>query len=196
MGLRVFIDLKDLPLEDFFPTELLEAMTSASLYVAIFSTPYAQSPWCLADLALMLKSGTIISPICYLVQPDVRHLVHEKGIHAADLLKHQKKGVYSTDKLEEWKLVLLKALFYKGENINNNGQKQRVLKNIVSRVWEVMKRARLDVAKHHEAIEEVSADFETTVGESTKAYPDVQIVGIRGMGGPGKITLPENLSNV
>ncbi|GLJ25362.1 hypothetical protein SUGI_0485640 [Cryptomeria japonica] len=37
MGLKIFLDSDDLQLGDFFPTELQQAMSMASLHIAIFS---------------------------------------------------------------------------------------------------------------------------------------------------------------
>ncbi|GLJ35496.1 hypothetical protein SUGI_0713780 [Cryptomeria japonica] len=112
MGLKVFLDSEDLQLADFFPTGLQEAISRASLHIAIFSPSYAESPWCLAELSFMLKSGTPIIPVFYHIQPeDLRHLVHGKGIYATAFVKHQEKGRYSENRLEEWKMALHTASF-------------------------------------------------------------------------------------
>ncbi|GLJ35940.1 hypothetical protein SUGI_0721170 [Cryptomeria japonica] len=196
MGIRVFLDSEELQLGDFFPWEPQKAITSASIQVAIFSRAYAESAWCLAELSFMLKSGTPIIPVFYQVQPDdLRHVVQGKGIYAAAFLKHQEKGRYSKNRLEEWKMALHTVSFYKGERINNDDEEQRVLKNIVNRVLTVMKIVPLEVAKHPVGLDEAVADFETTVCESGKTHSNVQVVGIWGMGGSGKTTLAKEIYN-
>ncbi|XP_057823687.2 probable 2' cyclic ADP-D-ribose synthase BdTIR [Cryptomeria japonica] len=120
MGLNVFLDSHNLHLGDRFPEALQQAMSRASLHLAIFSPTYAQSPWCLAELSFMLKTATPIIPIFYRVQPnDLRHLIHGKGIYAASFLEHEKKGRYSIHKLQEWKMALHEVSFYTGESIDN-----------------------------------------------------------------------------
>ncbi|XP_059073352.1 TMV resistance protein N-like [Cryptomeria japonica] len=193
LGLKVFLDSNDLHLGDIFTIELQEAMSSASLHIAIFSPTYARSPWCLAELCFMLKTGTPIIPIFYQVQPeDVCHL---KGTYAAAFLEHEAKGRYRKDQLLEWKMALHNVSFYKGESVNNSEEEQRVLKNVVNRVVEKMKIVPLEVAKHPVGLEEVVADFEMTVNEFAKNHPDNQIVGIWGMGVSGKTTLAKELYN-
>ncbi|GLJ14735.1 hypothetical protein SUGI_0238820 [Cryptomeria japonica] len=174
LGLNVFLDSHDLHLGDFFPTQLQQAMSRASLHVVILSPTYAQSPWCLAELSFMLSTGTPVILVFYRVQPgDLRHL---KGIYADFFSEHEEKGRY-IDKLEEWKKVLMSkqhtiSLFFLDD--------RRVLKNIVNRVLEVINIVPLEVAKYPVGLEELVADFEMTVSEFAKVHSHVQVVGIWG----------------
>ncbi|GLJ15338.1 hypothetical protein SUGI_0251540 [Cryptomeria japonica] len=63
MALSVFLDSEELEYGDFLPRTIEAAMASALLHIAIFSKGYAESPWCLAELSFMLKSGATIIPI-------------------------------------------------------------------------------------------------------------------------------------
>ncbi|GLJ34186.1 hypothetical protein SUGI_0687100 [Cryptomeria japonica] len=91
-------------------------MSSAKLHIAIFSPKYAQSPWCLEELSFMLTTGTQIVPVFYHVQPrDVRY---GKGAFADAFSRHEKKGRYTRQKLQEWKNALSIDSLVKGETID------------------------------------------------------------------------------
>ncbi|GLJ36536.1 hypothetical protein SUGI_0734090 [Cryptomeria japonica] len=193
MGLRIFLDSEELELGDFLPTEIQEAMHGAPFHIAIFSENYAQSPWCLAELSFMLKTGAQIVPIFYHVQPeDVRYA---KGVYADAFDRHKKKGRYSSDKLQEWKNTLNTVSFNVGHIVNNKGDEGRMLKDIGSCVLKVIKNVPFVVAKHPVGLDEIILDFEKTIPQFVEGHSTVQTVGIWGMGGSGKTTLAKQLYN-
>ncbi|GLJ28838.1 hypothetical protein SUGI_0568300 [Cryptomeria japonica] len=119
-GFRVFLDSEGLQLGDFFPAAVEEAMRSASLHLAILSPTYAQSPWCLAELSFILKSGKPIIPVFCSVQPtDLRWVAQGKGVYVNAFAEYEKNHRYSSEKLQQWKTALHKVSFYKGAIINN-----------------------------------------------------------------------------
>ncbi|GLJ33302.1 hypothetical protein SUGI_0670040 [Cryptomeria japonica] len=117
MGLRVFLDSQELELGDYLPTEIEEVICRASLHIAILSPRYAQSPWCLAELSFMLKTCTPIVPIFYHVQPD--DVRYAKGVYGHAFLEHEKKGRYTSKKLQEWKNALNNVSYNVGSIIHN-----------------------------------------------------------------------------
>ncbi|GLJ33646.1 hypothetical protein SUGI_0676470 [Cryptomeria japonica] len=63
LKIRAFLDSEEKELGDPFPSTIERAINSAAVHIAIFSKGYAESPWCLAELALMLRSKVKIIPV-------------------------------------------------------------------------------------------------------------------------------------
>ncbi|KAH9290278.1 hypothetical protein KI387_034395, partial [Taxus chinensis] len=77
---------------------------------------FIESPWCLAELVLMLQSQARIIPLFNDVQPGVlRHI--EKGVYAEAFTDYEKKGRH-LEKLQEWKEALQSVSFITGEEFH------------------------------------------------------------------------------
>ncbi|KAH9288600.1 hypothetical protein KI387_032717 [Taxus chinensis] len=201
LGISAFLDSKEKELGDSLPSTIETAIRSAAVHIAIFSKKYAESPWCLAELVLMLQSKAKIVPVFYDVQPGVlRHI--EKGVYADAFTNYEKKSRY-LQKLKEWKEALQSVSFLTGEEFNGD------CKNIVSAVQKEYERIKpkLPVAKYpvglhklvqdfeKECLDELVHDFESQCRMSEEGKDKPKIVGIFGMGGIGKTTLSKELFN-
>ncbi|GLJ34594.1 hypothetical protein SUGI_0695780 [Cryptomeria japonica] len=192
MGLRVFLDSEELELGDSLPKEIEEAMRSASLHLAVFSKNYAQSPWCLAELSFMLKTGTQIVPIFYHIQPD--DVRYANGVFADAFSRHEKKRRHTPEKLQEWKSALYNVPYEIGHIVNTKDDEVELPKKIVNCVLKVIKNVPFVVAKHPIGLDETLNDFEMTIQSAEHQHP-VHIVGLWGMGGSGKTTLAKQSYN-
>lgn len=72
-GFRVFLDQPELQRGEKIIPQIEEAISTASVHVAIFSPGYAESRWCLDELVQMLKSmesgAATVIPVFYKVKP-------------------------------------------------------------------------------------------------------------------------------
>jgi len=87
-GLRVFLDQEVLQKGDNLTPQIKGAIRTASVQIAIFSTNYCQSRWCLDELLLMLESGSTVIPIFYNVKPsELRWTEGDNGVYTRVLRK-------------------------------------------------------------------------------------------------------------
>lgn len=192
MGLRVFLDSGEFELGDHIPDKIQHAIRSSSVQIAILSENYAFSPWCLAELALMLKTDAKIVPVFYHVPPFVPR--HRLGSYGEAFRQHELKGRYGKEQIDEWKAALHKASNIKGCELNDhNEDKGQLWKDIFDTVLkEVKRRSSLEVAEHPVGLKEAVGDF----NRRRERENNPKLVGIVGMCGSGKTTLAAELFNV
>ena len=112
-NLRVFLDQSELERGDYFDTQIEGAIRSASVHVAIFSTSYAESVWCLNELLLMLDSKAPIVPVFYDVKPhEVRwtwyaqHIQRLEKKRKYDPQTQEEKLRHDSATVENWRRAL------------------------------------------------------------------------------------------
>ena len=110
-GFYTFIDDK-LPRGEEISEELIKAIKNSSILVIVFSENYAESKWCLDELAEIVdcreKDQEVqIRPVFYNVDPS--EIRNQKGNFGMALANHEMKFKNTKDKVQRWRDALRKV---------------------------------------------------------------------------------------
>ena len=121
--IHTFKDDDELRKGEEIKVNLLKAIDQSKIYVPIISRGYADSKWCLMELAEIIRHQDqdprrIILPIFYMVDPkDVRH---QTGHYRKAFQEHATK--YDEMTIQSWKDALNKVGTLKGWHVKNNDE--------------------------------------------------------------------------
>uniref|UniRef100_A0A7N2MGF8 ADP-ribosyl cyclase/cyclic ADP-ribose hydrolase n=2 Tax=Quercus lobata TaxID=97700 RepID=A0A7N2MGF8_QUELO len=104
-GIETFRDSEKLQLGQEIASELIQAIENSQYAIVVFSEKYADSKWCLDELAEIIEckknKGLEVVPVFYHVDPsDVRN---QTGPFEKDFDKHQKNDKIDREKIQKWK---------------------------------------------------------------------------------------------
>ncbi|KAH9303230.1 hypothetical protein KI387_014813, partial [Taxus chinensis] len=184
LGLKPFLDSTEFQTGANISVNIQHAIQSSAVHIAIFSERYASSPWCLAELCLMLETGAKIVPVFYDVTPsDLRYI--EKGRYATAFTTYEEKQRH-VNWLDEWKRALHKVSFINGIGFDSsNGNMGKLCKNIVdtvvNEVGKVKIKCELEIAEHPFGLDEAIQELEAKISSWGQINNgDGKIVGIVG----------------
>ncbi|XP_076887497.1 disease resistance protein Roq1-like isoform X1 [Bidens hawaiensis] len=170
---------------------LFKAIKGSQIAVIIFSKRYADSSWCLEELAYIMKCkdqrGLIVMPIFYDVVPsEVRKQEGDFGRGFA------KQEVRNFNKVESWRKALVDACEIAGWEPKNiaNGHESKVIKEIVDTVSD--KLFSMDSCVDEDLVG-MSTRLQELEAQTDVGSHDVRMVGVWGIGGSGKTTLASSL---
>eukprot|EP01018_Ginkgo_biloba_P023558 Gb_28152 [translate_table: standard] len=187
-GVRAFLDREELRTGEEFPDAITEAIKSSLVHIAIFSPHYAESDWCLRELALMLKTpNATIIPVFYNVTPG--ELRWAKGAFAKAFGKHYRR--YSREMVDEWSAALHEVSNISG--LFHSDLKGRLPRAVLQKVMEKIKSEPLIGAQFLVGLEQPVAQLSEYIRKCRMEKNHVALVGIVGMAGIGKSTLAKFL---
>jgi hypothetical protein len=105
-GVSAFIDSEKLE-KGRRIDELFGVIDRCEIFVPIFSKRYAESKWCLMEIAKIVKCRRLIIPVFFDVDPsDVRH---QTGTFESAFRGHRKNKKLDAKKVDDWRDALRKA---------------------------------------------------------------------------------------
>nr|QSS76855.1 flax rust resistance protein [Linum usitatissimum] len=173
---------------------LLRAIDQSKIYVPIISSGYADSKWCLMELAEIVRRQEedprrIILPIFYMVDPsDVRH---QTGCYKKAFRKHANK--FDGETIQNWKDALKKVGDLKGWHIGKDDKQGAIADEVSADIWSHISKENLIL----ETDELVGIDDHITavLEKLSLDSENVTMVGLYGMGGIGKTTTAKAVYN-
>ncbi|MED6162903.1 hypothetical protein PIB30_074853 [Stylosanthes scabra] len=203
-GIRTYYADNELERGEELEPTLLKRIQDSKMAITVFSKGYAESAFCLLELAAIMECinarGRLVFPVFYDVSAsEVRYQKTNKeeggGTYEAAMTKHEEKKGHET--VKKWREALKKAASLSGMSFKSgNVYEYKFIGEIIEVVSKNVNRTLLWVAKH-------PVGLETPVTEVCKLLDvgpgcdngGVRMVGINGISGIGKSTLAKAVFN-
>ncbi|CAN6482641.1 unnamed protein product [Victoria cruziana] len=138
-GIRTFWDEEDLKKGDRITKAIFRAIEGSAICIPVLSPSYAESRWCLMELAKMVHCQRKIIPIFYNVEPRV--VRHQTGPYKEAFERHQ--GRFDKKTIDEWKEALKEVAEISGYD-NANGNEAQLVGMVVKQVCQELRSEWLD----------------------------------------------------
>ncbi|XP_050254570.1 disease resistance protein RUN1-like [Quercus robur] len=191
-GIEAFRDSEKLQLGQEIASELIQAIENSQYAIVVFSEKYADSKWCLDELAKIVeckkKKRLEVVPVFYHVDPsDVRK---QTGPFEKAFDEHQKNDKIDREKIQKWKDAMREVGSLSGEHLRPQPH-QRSEAECIQGIVKVILNKLVNTFSTHTFSELIGMESRV---EKLKSYlamesNDVRIIGIWGTGGMGKTTL-------
>ncbi|KAK2632169.1 hypothetical protein EUGRSUZ_L01909, partial [Eucalyptus grandis] len=185
-GVRAFRDEEGLEGGEEISSGLLEGIDDSAAAVAVISENYAESRWCLEELAYIVERRKLLLPVFYNVDPS--HVRRQAGPFERGFQKHE--GRYGAEVVRPWRTAMEKAGGISGWDSRSRDEAE-LIQSLVKRILTKLKNTPLGVAKYPVGLERRFEELKRIVNVNSKG---VLILGFHGMGGIGKTTLAKALT--
>ncbi|XP_031495767.1 disease resistance protein L6-like [Nymphaea colorata] len=137
-GIRTFLDEEDLQKGERITETICRAIEGSAICIPVLSQSYADSSWCLMELAMMVNCNKKIIPIFYDVEPTV--VRHQSSSYKAAFDRHRLR--FDEKTINEWKGALKGVAEISGYDRRNtaNGNEAKLVSMVVERVSRELKK--------------------------------------------------------
>ncbi|CAN0890075.1 Disease resistance protein L6 [Linum grandiflorum] len=136
LEVNAFMDEKHLARGQVIQTSILTAIQHSRVYLAIFSSGYADSEWCLDELVKIVEcvdhnKGHVVMPVFFLVSPaDV------VGVYGEAFARHQK--VFPEKRVQGWKNALVTVAGISGWTLRHDESEAKLVEKISKTIKEML----------------------------------------------------------
>ncbi|CAN1333719.1 Disease resistance protein L6 [Linum perenne] len=193
--IRTFRDDDELRKGEGIWSNLVKAIGQSKISVTIFSPRYAESKWCLKELAEIIahkkrENGHIILPIFYMVDP--REVRHQTGSYEVAFTQHKRNG-FDEETIQCWKAALTEVGSLKGWHIKTKEEEVDNADLVSGVVWSHLSKT-INTITTDELVG-IDDHVEQVVNKLNLDSQGVKVVGLHGIGGIGKTTLATAVYN-
>ncbi|CAN6451990.1 unnamed protein product [Victoria cruziana] len=191
-SLKTFKDSKDLHKGETID-RLFGYIERSKVFVPIISERYAESKWCLKEIAKIVDcvgDGRLILPIFFGVEPS--HVRHQTGPFEKHFKAYENDKNMDKEEVKKWRDALRAVSNLSGHSVIN-GDKSKLIGEVISDILRHLDSRRLTVADHPVGLESRIEDMMKLLQIERD---DVnKMVGIVGTGGIGKTTIAKAVFN-
>ncbi|CAH8253425.1 unnamed protein product [Arabidopsis lyrata] len=190
---RVFLDNDGMERGDEIGSSLQAGMEDSAASVIVLSRNYANSRWCLNELAMLCKLKSSLDrrmlPIFYKVDPS--HVRKQSDHIEADFKRHEER--FDKEKVQEWRDAMKLVGNLAGYVCVEGSNEDEMIELVVKRVLDELSNTPEKVGEYIVGLESPMKDLMKLF--DIESSSGVKVLGLYGMGGIGKTTLSKAFYN-